>query len=126
MRTIQQEKAMSLVTLIQKLEKDARDAVVQIEEWNLPKAAIFTNKLDEAGRKIYSLFTADVEPVVAKTKAEVKADAAAAKAEAAKVEADAKADANAAKAEGESLLDELKTEIKDIESKVEGLFKKAK
>jgi len=47
---------MSLVTLIQKLNSEERDAVVQIEDWALPLVAKFTGELDAAGRKVFTLF----------------------------------------------------------------------
>ncbi len=63
---------MSLVTLIQKLNSADRDAVVQIEEFALPKEAVFTGKVDEAGRAIYTLFTeSKVKAFVEKVETEV-------------------------------------------------------
>ncbi len=110
---------MSLVTLIQKLEKDARDAVVQIEEWSLPKAAVFTNKLDEAGRKIYSLFEADV----VKVKADVAVVTAKAKVTANTIKSDVTSEVKKVEAKVANLVSEVKTELANVESKVESVLK---
>ena len=61
-----------LVSLIQKLDTTARDAIIQIEEWHLPAAAkLVEGKLDEAGRKVYTL----VEEMIAKVEPVAKAEA---------------------------------------------------
>jgi len=101
---------MSLVTLVKSLDTSLRDAVVQIEEWYLPKEAEFTGKVDEAGRAIYTLVkteVAKVETVANTVVAEVKT-------EAKKVEA---AVAN--------VVSEVKTEVKAVEAKIEAVVAKA-
>ena len=63
---------MTMVALIQKVGENVRDAVILIDEWYLPVGAVFTNKFDEAGRAIYTMFKeAETEVVSGNLKTQV-------------------------------------------------------
>jgi len=133
-----------LVTLIQKLETDVRDSKVTIEDWFLPKEAVDTKTIDEAGRKVYTMFANTVSAVEATVKADVKKVKAKIKpamsttandvstevktveADVKKVEADVAPAANTivqnAEALGESVVEEVKKVEQDFLAKVEGLL----
>jgi hypothetical protein len=115
---------MSLVTLIQKLDKVDRSAVVVIEGNLLPAAAKATGKVDEEGRAIFSLFEKDWPKVETDVKAEANTVVST-------VKADEKTAANTA----ESFVDKVEDEAKKLEAdalallhetenKISGLFHK--
>jgi len=99
---------MSLVTLIKSADTSLRDAVVQVEEYALPKEAKFTGKVDADGRAVFTLLETEAEKVEAEVKKEVEP-----------VVTDGESEA-------EKLLHEVEGEFKAIEEKVIGVFKKKK
>lgn len=117
---------MSLVTLIKSTDTSLRDAVVQIEEWALPKEAWFTGKVDEAGRSIFSI----LEPIVVEIKKEVSVIKAEIIKEEPKVnafvstiETDVKDAANTVKSDVVELVHDVEVEAKKLAAKAEGIFK---
>lgn len=105
---------MSLVTLIKSADTSIRDAVVQIEEWALPKEAVATGKVDEAGRAVFSLIkeeVAKVAPVLKEVESDVKP-----------VETEAKTLVQEFEADVKKVVVEVETEIKKLITEVEEVF----
>lgn len=123
---------MSLVTLIKSVDTTLRDAVVQIEEWSLPKEAIATGNVDEAGRAVFTLLKTEVAEVKADIKADVavvetdlKKDVPVANTVLTRLEAEVESLANTGESDVENLINEVEGEAKKIAAKVTGFFHKA-
>ena len=120
---------MSLVTLIKSADTTLRDAVVQVEDWSLPKEAVFTGKVDEAGRAVFSVLKADaakVETVVETDEkavvSDVKKDAPVIETDLQKVEDEAKSLVKTGETDVESFVHDIEDEAKKIADKVSGFF----
>lgn len=112
---------MSLVTLIKSADTTLRDAVVQIEEWFLPKEAVATGKVDEAGRAVFTLLKAEV----AEVEADIQKEEPVVKNVLNEIEDELKSVANTAESEIETLIQDVEAEAKKVTAKVTGFFRKA-
>jgi ribosome-associated translation inhibitor RaiA len=109
---------MSLVTLIQKLNSLDRDAIITIDDWNLPKTAKATGKTDEAGRPIFTMIKTVVANVVVET-ANVSSDL---KIDLEKLEVDTANVASDVETDVETVVHELEQEAETLATKLKNVF----